>query len=261
MTKSQTNHYTVLNDSLHGRVALVTGGSRGIGNAACLALAAKGASVAVHYHQHTALAHAVVAQVESYGAKAAAFQADLSHPTAPDELVQQVAAYFGRLDILVNNAGIMTRAPITELDDDLWGQTLNLNLNAVFRCIRASVPFMKDQGWGRIINISSQSVYSGSANHTHYTASKAGLLGFTHSLAKELGAFSITVNMIAPGRVITDLLLEFLPGREEEWLQQTPLRRLGRPEEIAAPIAFLASDAAAYITGATLHVNGGLVMS
>jgi 3-oxoacyl-[acyl-carrier protein] reductase len=147
------------------------------------------------------------------------------------------------------------------MSDDLWVQTMNLNLNAAFRCVRVCVPFMKAQGWGRIINITSQSVYGGSANHAHYTASKSALLGFTHSLAKELGASGITVNMIAPGRIITDLLLEFLPGREAEWLQQTPLGRLGRPEEVAAPIAFLASDAAAYITGATLHINGGLVMS
>ena len=119
---------------------------------------------------------------------------------------------------------------------------------------------MKANGWGRIINVTTQAVYTGSANHAHYAAAKSGLHGFTFSLAKELGTSGITVNLVAPGRIRTDMLLERSAGREDEWLRQTPLRRLGEPEEVAGPIAFLASDAASYITGTTLHVNGGLVM-
>jgi 3-oxoacyl-[acyl-carrier protein] reductase len=142
----------------------------------------------------------------------------------------------------------------------MWEQAITLHLSSVFRCTRACIPSMKARMWGRIINVSSQVVYTGSANHAHYAAAKSGLLGLTFSLAKELGTSGITANLVAPGRIITDLLTERMAGREEEWLNQTPLRRFGQPEEVAEPIAFLASDAASYITGATIHVNGGLVM-
>jgi NAD(P)-dependent dehydrogenase (short-subunit alcohol dehydrogenase family) len=130
----------------------------------------------------------------------------------------------------------------------------------MFRCTRAALPIMKAQGWGRIINITSQSAFSGSANHAHYVTTKAGMVGFTYSLAKEVATNGITVNLVAPGRIVTDMLMPQIPTREEEWLKQTPMRRLGQPEEVAAAIAFLASEAASYITGATIHVNGGLVM-
>jgi 3-oxoacyl-[acyl-carrier protein] reductase len=246
---------------LQGRVALVTGASRGIGRATCLAFAAQGAAVAVHYRVEVDQAADVVASIRLMGAMAEVFSADFSRSSAPLSLVQQVTSYFGRLDILVNNAGEMTGAPLLELNDALWEQTLNVNLGAAFRTIQAAVPYMKVQRWGRIINVTSQAAYTGSVNHAHYAASKAGLAGLTYSLAKELGPSGVTVNMIAPGRIATDMIRDQIPLREEEWLRQTPLGRLGQPEEVAAAIAFLASPAASYITGATLHVNGGVVMS
>lgn len=261
MTETNTNRYGVLSDSLAGKVALVTGGSRGIGNAACIALAAKGAAVAVHYRSQAEIAKQVVAQIVEAGGSAFAVQADLSQANAPESLVQQVIAHFGKVDILVNNAGMMTKAAITELTDTMWDELMALNLTAMFKCSRACVPDMKQRQWGRIINVTSRAGFTGSANHAHYATSKAGMVGFTYSLAKELATSNITVNLVAPGRIITDLLLDFMTGREDEWLSQTPMRRLGTPEEVAAPIAFLASDAARYITGATLHVNGGVLMS
>jgi 3-oxoacyl-[acyl-carrier protein] reductase len=250
----------VSGDSLAGRVAIVTGGSGGIGRAICIALAERRAAVAVHYRSQAAAAGAVVAHIEAAGGSAAPFPADLAQPRAPDALARQVAARFGPADILVNNAGEFTDGAVADLTDEKWDQTLTLNLTAAFRCARAVIPAMKAGGWGRIINMSSQAAWSGSVNHAHYAASKAGLLGFTYSLARELGPFGITVNAVSPGRIATDMLAEHLPHRQEEWLRQTPLRRIGDADEIAPAIAFLASDCAGYITGANLHINGGLVM-
>ncbi len=247
-------------NNLAGRVALVTGGSRGIGKATCLALAARGAAVAVHYHSLPAGAEEVVSKICADGGAAVALHADLNLRHTPDELVKQTAAQLGPIDILVNNAGQMTDSSVVDMADEMWEQAITLHLSSVFRCARACIPSMKERKWGRIINVSSQVVYTGSVNHAHYAAAKSGLLGLTFSLAKELGPFGITANLIAPGRIITDLLTERMAGREEEWLKQTPLRRFGQPEEVAEPIVFLALDAASYITGATIHVNGGLVM-
>jgi len=249
-----------LSESLAGRVALVTGGSRGIGRATCLALAGRGAAVAVHYRLQAQAAQEVVAQITNEGGKAFAFQADLSDSAAASHLVAQAVATLGRVDILVNNAGEMTDSAVVDMSDELWERALTVNLTSAFRCARACIPGMKARQWGRIINVSSQVAYTGSTNHAHYAAAKSGLLGFTYSLAKELGTSGITVNLVAPGRITTDMLLERMAGREEEWLKQTPMGRIGDPEEVAAAIAFLASDAASYITGANLHINGGLVM-
>jgi 3-oxoacyl-[acyl-carrier protein] reductase len=249
------------NYTLSGKVALVTGGSRGIGRATCLALAAQGAAVAVHYHAQAEAANAVVTQIREMGGMATAIQADLAEPQAPESLIKQIVDQFNQVDILVNNAGEMSRAAVSDLPDEMWNRTLAVNLTAVFRCTRACVPLMIARKWGRIINVSSQAAHTGSANHAHYAASKAGLAGFSYSLTKELGPHGITVNMVAPGRIITDLIAGNIKAREQEWLKQTPLGRLGQPEEVAAAIVFLASEGASYITGSTIHVNGGLVMS
>ena len=245
---------------LAGRVALVTGGSRGIGRAACLLLASHGAAVGVHYRSQAEAAERVVTAIREAGGQAVAVAADLALADAAEALVRSVSEALGPVDILVNNAGEMTDGPVETMSDEVWDRSLAVNLSAAFRCTRACLPAMKAKGWGRIINVTSQAVYTGSANHAHYAAAKSGLHGFTFSLAKEMGPSGITVNLVAPGRIRTDMLLERSAGREEEWLRQTPVRRLGEPEEVAGPIAFLASDAASYITGATLHVNGGLVM-
>jgi NAD(P)-dependent dehydrogenase (short-subunit alcohol dehydrogenase family) len=175
-------------------------------------------------------------------------------------MIQQAVDEAGPIDILVNNAGEMTDMAVESMSDELWARAIEVNLTSAFRCARACIPSMKERRWGRIINVSSQVTETGSRDHAHYTAAKAGLLGLTYSLVKELGGFGITVNAVSPGRIVTDLLLERSAGREAEWLAQTPLRRLGQPEEVAAAIAFLVSEDAAYITGANIPVNGGLVM-
>ncbi len=261
MEPSNNNPFGVISDSLVGRVALVTGGSRGIGKAAGLALAAKGAAVAVHYRSQPDAANAVVKQINAAGGKAVAVQADLVRREAAKQVVDQVAARLGPVDILVNNAGEMTRSSIIDLTDEMWDRTIAVNLTAVYKFIQACLPSMEERGWGRIINVSSQVTNTGSINHSHYAASKSGLIGLTYSLAKEVGETGITVNLVAPGRIVTDLIIDSIPKREKEWLAQTPLHRFGQPEEVGSAIAFLASPAAAYITGATIHVNGGLVMS
>lgn len=247
--------------NLAGKVALVTGGSRGIGRAIALALAEQGAAVAVHYRGQVGAAQAIVDSILQNNGRAIAVQADLIQADAPEALVREVTDQLGQPDILINNAGEFTDSAVVDMSDAVWTQTLALNLNAAFACTRACLPAMKLRRWGRIISISSQAAFVGSTNHAHYAAAKAGLAGFSYSLAKEVGAEGITVNMVAPGRIVTDMLIEHIPNREAEWLKQTPLRRLGQPEEVAGAVVFLASNAASYITGATIHVNGGVFMS
>ena len=242
------------------RVALVTGGSRGIGRATCLALAEAGRSVAVHYRERAEAAAEVVSQIREMGGQAVALQADLSDPGAAAELARQTVTQLGLIDILINNAGEMKGVSILEMTDEAWERSLSINLTATFRMVRASIPTMIERKWGRIVNVASQVVYTGSANNAHYAAAKSGLLGFTFSLAKELGTTGVTANIIAPGRIVTDMIIPNLAKREAEWLSQTPMKRFGQPEEVAAAIVFLASEQASYITGAILQVNGGLVM-
>jgi 3-oxoacyl-[acyl-carrier protein] reductase len=249
-----------VNLNLQGHAALVTGGSRGIGRATCLALAAHGASVGVHYSTSEAQAAEVVEEIRQGGCQAVGIRGDLRDAAVPGRVIAEAAAALGPIDILVNNAGQMTDVAVEAMTDEVWDAALSLHLTATFRCCRAAIPAMKARRWGRIVNVSTQALYTGSKNHAHYAAAKAGLLGFTFSLAKEVGEHGITVNLVAPGRIRTDMLLERASGREAEWMQQTPMRRFGEPEEIAGAIVFLASPAAGYITGATLHVNGGLVM-
>lgn len=250
-----------MNETDNQRVALVTGGSRGIGRACCLELAARGMAVTVHYRTQAEAAHAVADEIIDSGGRAAIFQGDLSSPDVPGQLVQAVIERFGRVDVLVNNAGDMASSTVMALTDSLLDETLALHLGAAFRCSRACLPGMVERGWGRIINMTSQAAYTGSANNAHYAAAKAGLAGLTYSLTKEVAAAGVTVNMVAPGRILTDMIIGHLEKRQEEWLKQTPIRRFGRPEEVAAVVGFLASDAASYVTGATIHVNGGQFMS
>ena len=243
-----------------GRVALVTGGSRGIGRATCLSLAAKGAAVAVLCRSRIKEAQEVVELIQSIGGRAVAMEANVLDPNTIKRSLEEAVSRLGQIDILVNNAGEMTDAAVVDLKDEDWDQALAINLTAAFRYARGCIPSMKERRWGRIINVSSQVAYTGSNNHAHYSAAKSGLLGFTFSLTKELGPYGITANVVAPGRILTDLLLERMAGREQEWMSQTPMRRFGRPEEVAAAIVFLASEDAGYISGAVIHVNGGLVM-
>ena len=250
----------MVDKSFAGHVALVTGGSRGIGRATCLALAAKGAAVAVLYRSRIDQANEVVKQICASGERGLAIEANVLDPSAIKRSVGEVVSRLGKVDILVNNAGELTHVPVADMKDYDWEQSLAINLTSAFRYARECIPSMKERRWGRIINVSSQAAFTGSNNHAHYAAAKSGLLGFTFSLAKELGACGITVNAVTPGRIVTDLLLEGMAGREEEWIRQTPLQRFGRPEEVAGAIAFLASEEASYITGAVINVSGGLVM-
>jgi 3-oxoacyl-[acyl-carrier protein] reductase len=251
---------SVTYSDLKNKTALVTGGSRGIGRATCALLAANGVSVVVHYHKSASSALDVLRKIEEKGGVAIALQADLADPASIENLVEASVENLGHIDILVNNAGEMTHASLVDMTDDLWEDSLKLHLTAAFQLSRACAPAMIKNKWGRIINVSSQVVYTGSINHAHYAAAKAGLQGFTFSIAKELGSYGITANLISPGRIKTDMIIPHIPKRKEEWLKQTPLNRFGEPEEIASVIAFLASEESSYITGANIHVNGGQVM-
>ena len=225
-----------------------------------MALAAHGMQIAIHYQNQAEAAAEVASVIQAAGGQASAFQSDLADASGPTTLVNAVIEQFGQIDVLVNNAGEMTDTLVAEMPDAMWERILAQNLTTAVRCARASLETMIPNGWGRIINITSQATFSGSANHAHYEASKSGLAGFSHSLAKEVGSYGVTVNLIAPGRIILDTLSNPSINQEEEWLEQTPLGRFGQPEEVAAVAAFLASAAAGYITGATIYVNGGLVM-
>jgi len=242
------------------RVALVTGGATGIGAATVTAMAESKITVALQYSSSETQAKQIAEQLNSKGAKIEIFQADLSQKDSAEKLVAAVKAKLGDIDILINNAGLMTDASIIEMSNELWDQALNINLTAAFKLIRACAPSMVAKKWGRIINISSQVALTGSANHAHYATAKAGLLGLTYSAAKEYGASGVTVNAVLPGRIETNMIAQRSIGRLDEWLSQTPLNRLGRPDEVAGMINFLASEMASYVTGASINVNGGLVM-
>jgi len=241
-------------------VALVTGGATGIGAATVAALAEAKITVALQYSSSENEAKQISEQLNSKGLKVEIFRADLSQKDCADKLVASVKAKLGDIDILINNAGLMSDASIIEMSDELWDQALNINLTTAFKLIRACAPSMVSKKWGRIINISSQVALVGSANHAHYAAAKAGLLGLTYSAAKEYGASGVTVNAVLPGRIQTNMIAQRSKGRLDEWLAQTPLNRLGKPEEVAGMINFLASEMASYVTGASINVNGGLVM-
>ena len=242
------------------KVALVTGASRGIGRAIALSLASNGLAVAVHYDKSADAAAKVVSEITESGGTAIAFQGNLASPEVPADLVARVKSQLGSIDILVNNAAVMTDGSIAEMSDEMWDETIAVNLSAVFKLTRACIPAMVEKKWGRIISISSQVAQTGSANHAHYSATKASLLGFTYSAAKELGASGITANVVLPGRIETDMISVRSVGRMDEWMSQTPLGRLGKPEEVAGVVTFLASVESSYITGAGINVNGGLVM-
>ena len=242
------------------KVALVSGGATGIGAATVAALAAEKITVAMQYSSSQKEAKQIADQLNGKGFKVEIFQADLSQKGAAENLVEQVKKNLGDIDILVNNAGVMSDASIIQMSDEIWDEAVNVNLTAAFKLIRACAPSMVSKKWGRVINISSQVALTGSANHAHYAAAKAGLLGLTYSAAKEYGASGVTVNAVLPGRIETKMISDRSIGRLDEWLSQTPLNRLGRPDEVASLINFLASDASSYITGAAINVNGGLVM-
>ncbi|MBX6394835.1 MAG: 3-oxoacyl-[acyl-carrier-protein] reductase [Alicyclobacillaceae bacterium] len=243
-----------------GRVALVTGGSRGIGRAVCIALASRGVAVAVNYVSREDAAREVVHQIEEAGGTAFAVVGDVSVASQAEELVERVLEKFGRLDILVNNAGITRDTLLLRMKDDEWDAVMNTNLKGAFHCIKAAVRPMMKQRFGRIINITSVVGIVGNPGQANYAAAKAGLIGLTKTAAREFASRQITVNAVAPGFIETDMTAAMGEEAVRALHSQIPLGRVGRPEEVAEAVCFLASDAAGYITGHVLHVDGGMAM-
>lgn len=247
--------------SLEGKVAIVTGASRGIGRAIAEDLAAHGASVVVNYNQSETEARAVVATIESNGGNAIAVQADVSDFAAAKELVKIAKDTYGRVDILVNNAGTTRDMLLMMMAEDDWDTVLDTNLKSLFNCCKAVLrPMLRQKSGGRIINISSVVGLAGQGGQTNYAASKAGIIGFTKSLAKEVGPRQITVNAVAPGYFPTALTAELPEDLIEKALDYIPLGRMGEVEEVAHVVSFLASDKSSYITGEVIRVDGGMAM-
>lgn len=244
---------------LRGQVAIVTGASRGIGRATALALAAEGANVVVNYASSSTAAEEVVAKINSMGCEAVALQADVSQAEQVDSLLNAVTEKWGRVDILVNNAGITRDTLLLRMKPEDWQAVIDLNLTGVFLCTRAVSKLMLKQRSGRIVNITSVAGQMGNPGQANYSAAKAGVIGFTKTIAKEFASRGITVNAVAPGFIETDMTSNL---KSEEILKFIPLGRYGKPEEIAGMVRFLAADsAAAYVTGQVFNVDGGMVMA
>ncbi len=245
---------------LSGKVAIVTGASGGIGRAIAAALATEGAAVAVHYAENREAAEALVGAISEGGGRAASVQADLSAREGAQRVVAAALQAFGRIDILVNNAGILRDTLVLRMREEDWEAVINTNLNSAFYCIKAVLREFVRQRSGRIINITSVVAETGNAGQANYVAAKAGMVGLTKAVAREVASRGITVNAVAPGFVETRMTGRLSPEQVKMHLEQVPLGRAGKPEEIAAAVVFLASDDASYITGQVLNVDGGLVM-
>lgn len=246
---------------LKGKNALVTGSSRGIGRAIALELGRLGANVAVNYAGNEAKAQEVVDELEKMGVQAIKIQADVTDEDAVKKMVKEVIQTFGSLEILVNNAGITRDNLLMRMKEEEFDEVIDTNLKGAFLCTKAVVRQMMRQKYGRIINIASIVGISGNPGQANYVAAKAGLIGLTKSNAKELASRNILVNAVAPGFITTDMTDELTDEQKEAIFRLIPLERFGEPEDVANVVGFLASDKAKYITGQTIHVDGGMVMS
>jgi 3-oxoacyl-[acyl-carrier protein] reductase len=247
---------------LSGKVALITGGSRGIGRAAVRLFSEAGASVAFTYTKAKSEAESLVTEIQNKGRDIFAFQAEFTDAKSVEMIIPAVLDRYKTLDILVNNAGIWTYGKIDEMSDEVWDETVTVNLKAIFLLCRSAARLMKKNKSGRIINISSTAGQRGEAEHSHYAASKGAIISLTKSLASELGPYGIRTNCVAPGWVVTDMSREIVTNSysSDEILKTIPLGYIPGPEEIAGPILFLASDLANHINGEILNVNGGSIL-
>jgi 3-oxoacyl-[acyl-carrier protein] reductase len=245
--------------NLEGRVALVTGASQGIGHACALMLARRGAVVAVAARNQQKLEE-LAAEVEASGGKAGAFSMDVSDEDQVKSAVKAALAKFGKIDVLVNNAGITRDQLVMRMKRVDWDSVLATNLTSAYLCIQSVIPSMLKQRWGRIINITSIFGQMGQAGQANYAASKAGLIGLTMAIAREVASRNITSNAIAPGFIETSMTAALSEEFKQSAVKQIPLGRVGTPDDVANAVAFLASDEAAYITGHVLNVNGGMLM-
>ena len=245
---------------LEGKVALVTGASRGIGRAIALQLAAEGAKIAINFAGNTAKAEEVKAEIESNGGEALLVQADVSNAESVEEMVNKVTEKFGKIDILVNNAGITRDGLLMRMKDSDFDEVINTNLKGVFNCTKIVSKLMLKQRSGRIVNMASIVALTGNAGQTNYAAAKAGIIGFSKSAAKEFASRGITVNVVAPGFIETDMTAVLPEKVKEAMLKEIPLARIGEPTDIANAVKFLVSDQASYITGQVIRVDGGMNM-
>ncbi|MCC7447563.1 MAG: 3-oxoacyl-[acyl-carrier-protein] reductase [Anaerolineae bacterium] len=245
---------------LTDRVAVVTGASRGIGRGIALELAKRGAIVVVNYNANADAANEVVAAIQSAGGKASAVKADVRNLSEAEALIKATTEQYGKIDILVNNAGTTRDNVIMLMKEDDWDTVIDTNLKSAWNCSKVAVKAMMRKRYGRIVNITSVSGIAGQGGQTNYSASKAGLIGLTKALAREVAPRQITVNAVAPGFVLTDLTSNLPANLVEELNKRIPLERWGTIEDVAHAVAFLASDEASYITGHVLSVDGGLVM-
>ncbi len=245
---------------LRGQVALVTGASRGLGRAIALALARVGADVALNYARSAQLAQEVAGNIAGLGRKAVAIGADVADFAQVERMCDQVIKEFGKIDILVNNAGITRDTLLLRMKEEDWDAVIDTNLKSIYNCTKAVTRPMLKQRSGRIVNITSVVGIMGNSGQANYAAAKAGIIGFTRSVARELGSRGITVNAIAPGFITSEMTEGLTEEVKRSYLAQIPLERFGSPEDVAGAVLFLVSPEASYITGQTIHVDGGLLM-
>jgi len=246
--------------TMEGKIALVTGGSRGIGRAVSVRLAGMGATVGVNYVANPAAAEETLRQIEAAGGTGFLVRFNVADADAVQASIKEIIAAHGQVDILVNNAGITRDGLLARMKDEEWDSVLDTNLKGAFLCSKAVMRAMMKKRWGRIINISSVVGFVGNSGQVNYAAAKAGLVGLTKSMARELAGRNITVNCVAPGYIVTDMTDGLTADVQEALKAQIPLGVLGTPEDVAAAVAFLASSDGSYMTGQTLHVNGGMYM-